>query len=103
MMNSNTPPREAQLIFLREVKRVLANNGCLYVGIENRFGLPFFLGEKDHSGLPYTSILPRKLANFVVKKFGHAGGVYGDKSERIKEQKGYYTYTYSKKKFGENS
>lgn len=95
MMNSNIPPREAQLSFLREVKRVLSKTGCLYVGIENRFGLPFLLGGKDHSGLPYTSLLPRRVANFAVKKFGYAGGIYGDKSKRIKEQKGYYTYTYS--------
>ncbi len=95
MMNSNIPPREAQLSFLREVKRVLSKTGCLYVGIENRFGLPFLLGGKDHSGLAYTSLMPRRLANFAVKKFGYAGGIYGDKSKRVKEQKGYYTYTYS--------
>src|SRR2546425_3335490 len=95
MMNANLPPREVQLSFLREVKRVLSNKGCLYVGIENRFGLPLLLGGRDHSGLPYTSLLPRWLANFVVKKFGHAGGVYGDKSETVKEKRGYHTYTYT--------
>ena len=95
MMNSNLPPREAQLSFLREAKRVLSNNGSLYVGIENRFGLPLLLGGRDHSGLPYTSLLPRWLANFVVKKFGYAGGLYGDKSKMVKEKLGYYTYTYS--------
>ncbi|OLD22802.1 MAG: hypothetical protein AUG16_00770 [Thaumarchaeota archaeon 13_1_20CM_2_39_20] len=95
MMNTNVSPREVQLSFLREVKRVLSNNGCLYVGIENRLGLPFLLGERDHSGLPYTSLLPRWLANFVVKKFGRAGGVYGDKSSVIREKRGYHTYTYT--------
>ncbi|MGI0021274.1 MAG: class I SAM-dependent methyltransferase, partial [Nitrososphaeraceae archaeon] len=95
MMNSNMLPREAQLSFLQEIKRVLSSSGYLYVGIENRFGLPLLLGAKDHSGLPYTSLLPRRLANLVVKKFGYTGGIYGDKSTMKKEEKGYYTYTYS--------
>lgn len=97
MLNKHVPPREGQLSFLREVKRVVSNNGCVYIGIENRFGLQFFLGGKDHSGLSYTSLLPRSLANIVVKLFGSAGGIYGDKSTALKEKGGYYTYTYSYK------
>ena len=95
MMNPSLSPREAQLSFLREAKRVLTSGGCLYIGIENRTGIDFLLGMKDHSGLAYTSFLPRRLANFVVKNFGYSGGIYGDKSKKIKEQRGYYTYTYT--------
>ena len=95
MMNTDLPPRDTQLSFLREVKRVLSKNGCLYIGIENRFGIQFIMGARDHSGLRYTSLLPRKIANFFVRRFSHAGGIYGDKSKKKKEKKGYYTYTYS--------
>jgi len=95
MMNTNLDPRDTQLAFLREVKRVLSKNGCLYIGIENRFGIQFFLGARDHSGLKYTSLLPRSLANYLVKRFGQEGGIYGDKSKKKKEKNGYYTYTYS--------
>jgi len=95
MMNTDQPPRDTQLLFLREVKRILSKNGCLYIGIENRFGYQFFLGQRDHSGLRYTSLLPRSIANYFVKRFGIAGGIYGDKSKKKKEKHGYFTYTYS--------
>jgi SAM-dependent methyltransferase len=95
-MNRSLNPREGQISFLREIKRVLSHSGCLYIGIENRFGLWFLLGAKDHSGLPYTSLIPRKAADILVRKYGNVGGIYGDKSKRRKENKGYYEYTYSK-------
>jgi SAM-dependent methyltransferase len=95
MMNSSLPPRQAQLSFLHELRRVLSDEGCLYIGIENRFGLHFLLGAEDHSGLHYTSILPRRIANFIVRNFGYSGGIYGDRSKKEKEKRGYYTYTYS--------
>jgi len=95
LMNSNQDPRKIQIKFLKEIKRVLTENGCLYVGIENRIGLQFFLGAKDHSGLRYTSLLPRSLANQIVKRFGPLGGIYGDNTKKQKEKRGYRTYTYS--------
>jgi len=95
MMNSNLNPRETQIKFLKEIKRVLSDKGCLYVGIENRIGLQFFLGAKDHSGLRYTSLLPRRLANPLVKKFAPLGGIYGDNIKKQKEKRGYRTYTYT--------
>ena len=45
------------------------------------------------SGLPYTSLMPRKLASFFVRRYGRPGGIYGD-SIKGKEKRGYYTYTY---------
>jgi SAM-dependent methyltransferase len=76
MNNTDRPPREVQLSFLREVKRVLSDKGCLYIGIENRFG---------------------RAANFLVKRYGRSGGMYRDTSKREnkKEWRGYRTYTYS--------
>lgn len=95
-MNTTRSPRQGQLSFLKEIRRVLSHSGCLYIGIENRFGLWFLLGAKDHSGLRYTSIIPRKLADILVRKYANAGGIYGDKGKRRKEEKGYFEYTYSK-------
>lgn len=86
-------PRELQLDFLQEVKRVLKPGGCLYIGIENRFGLSFLLGGKDHSGLPFTSILPRKLADLVVRLSGK-GGEYRQ-GNQVRKWEDYRTYTYS--------
>jgi len=94
MTNTNQDPRKTQIKFLKEIKRVLSDKGCLYVGIENRFGLQFFRGAKDHSGLKYTSLMPRSFANFFVKRFGPSGGIYGDNIKKQKEKRGYYTYTY---------
>jgi SAM-dependent methyltransferase len=96
-MNTDRPPREVQLSFLREVKRVLSDKGCLYIGIENRLGLGYMLGQPDHSGLRYTSLIPRSMANFLVKRYGRSGGMYRDTSKREnkKEWRGYRTYTYS--------
>ena len=88
-------PRVLQLDFLKEVKRVLKPNGCLYIGIENRYGLQFFLGGRDHSGMPFTSLLPRKIADLVVRKFRKTDDKYIN-DKRIKEEwKDYRTYTYS--------
>jgi len=86
-------PREVQLEFLKELKRVLKPSGCLYIGIENRFGLQSLLGSKDHSGLPFTSLLPRKLADLTVKLYGKAGE-YRQWGSSPK-WKDYRTYTYS--------
>lgn len=88
-------PKKLQVGFLREVSRVLKPDGCLYIGIENRFGLPFLLGARDHSGLPFTSILPRKLADLEVKLFRKMGGGYRQNRQVMNEWRSYRTYTYS--------
>jgi len=74
------PPEEAQVRGLTEVRRVLRPTGAVYVGIENRFGYLYFLGSRDHSGLRYTSLMPRWLASAAT---------------RMKKKVPYRTYTYS--------
>jgi ubiquinone/menaquinone biosynthesis C-methylase UbiE len=56
-------PEAVQVAFLREVVRVLEPAGQLYVGIENRFGLPYFAGRREeHTRLRFISLLPRPVA-----------------------------------------
>lgn len=74
-------PRAAQIACLRICRDLLKPGGCLYVGIENRFAFSYLRGL-DHSGLRYTSYLPRKFANFYTK---------------MRVGKKYDTYTYTKK------
>ena len=74
-MNTTRPPREVQLSFLLEVKRVLSDEGCLYIGTENRFG---------------------GAANFLVKRYSRSAAISPDTSSKEKEEKesrGYCTHS----------
>ena len=73
-------PREAQIACLRICKRLLRPGGYLYVGIENRFALAYLRGT-DHSGLRFTSYMPRWLADLYT---------------RARKGRRYDTYTYTK-------
>ncbi|MBN1865305.1 MAG: methyltransferase domain-containing protein [Victivallales bacterium] len=54
--------------FLSALTKVLKPGGQIYLGIENRFGINYLLGAIDeHSGLRFSSLLPRKLANVYSK------------------------------------
>lgn len=89
-------PHTLQVKFLREIRRILKPGGCVYIGIENRFGLHYWLGAKDHSGLPLTSIIPRPLADIAVRNLRKTGGEYSLKSRMQKEDwPNYRTYTYT--------
>lgn len=80
-------PRQCQLAILRELRRMLKPTGQLYIGIENRVGLKYFMGKIDeHSQMKYTSLLPRWLA---------------DRWSRINRGKAYRTYTYSRRGYVE--
>jgi len=55
-------PRDAQVAALKICARLLKPGGYLYVGIENRWAFAYVRG-KDHSGIRYTSYLPRIVAD----------------------------------------
>lgn len=77
---SDADPMSAQTRGLQEVRRVLKPDGAVFIGIENRFGYLYFLGTRDHSGLRYTSLMPRWLASVAT---------------RLRKGEPYRTYTYS--------
>jgi SAM-dependent methyltransferase len=78
-------PRQRQIEFLKEVRRVLKPDGEVYIGIENRFGLPYLFGMPDeHTRLRFVTLLPRLLA---------------DTLSRTKVHKPYRIYTYSRRGF----
>ncbi|QOJ08257.1 class I SAM-dependent methyltransferase [Nitrosomonas sp. H1_AOB3] len=59
-----TNPRNIQIAFLKEIKRVLKEDGQLFVGIENRLNYEYFISRPDHhSNLKYGSLMPRFIAN----------------------------------------
>ncbi len=62
-------PRDAQVAALKICARLLKPGGFLYVGIENRWALAYLRG-KDHSGIRWTSYLPRKVADICCRLRG---------------------------------
>jgi ubiquinone/menaquinone biosynthesis C-methylase UbiE len=83
-------PRTVQINFLKKIDRLLKRDGLLLVGIENRFGLALFLGQHDHSGLPYTSLVPRPVASFMLRHSSKA-----HYRTQLNARRQYRTYTYS--------
>lgn len=74
-------PRQAQLAALNLCKKMLKKGGYLYIGIENRHALSYLSRGVDHSGLRYTSFMPRFLADWYT---------------RARKGRPYNTYTYNK-------
>jgi|APSaa5957512535_1039671.scaffolds.fasta_scaffold00494_26 ubiquinone/menaquinone biosynthesis C-methylase UbiE len=74
-------PKTAQIEALKICKKLLKKNGQLYVGIENRFALAYLKGV-DHSGLRFTSYMPKPLANVYMK---------------LRKKERYDTYIYTKR------
>lgn len=87
LWNTTGDPRDQQRDFLARIGRVLRPGGWLYVGIENRIGESSFRGATDHSGLPYTMLMPRAVADWCVRHW--------QPGYRTESRKGYRTYTYS--------
>ncbi|MFA6292830.1 MAG: class I SAM-dependent methyltransferase, partial [Victivallales bacterium] len=74
-------PSEAQINVLKEIRRVMKSDGVLYLSIENRYALPYFLGVPDeHVNIKYIPLMPRKIADIIA---------------RMKLNSPYRTYTYS--------
>jgi SAM-dependent methyltransferase/aminoglycoside phosphotransferase (APT) family kinase protein len=87
-------PEQVQRDFLAKMHRLLRPGGFLYVGIETRLALGCFLGARDHSGLAFTSLMPRWLANWYCKV--RSVPFYG--SEHAARD--YRTYTYTPAQYG---
>jgi ubiquinone/menaquinone biosynthesis C-methylase UbiE len=85
-------PRSAQLRFLNSLCRLIKDDGVLVVGIENRIGYGLFLGHNDHSGIPYTSLVPRRMASFMLR---HSDAPHHRTTLNPKRE--YRTYTYSER------
>ncbi len=69
-------PHEAQIVCLKICKSLLKKGGYLYVGIENRYAASYMRGT-DHSGLRFTSYMPRWLANkYTLYRKGHRYDTY---------------------------
>jgi len=60
-------PYLTQLETLKGIYYILKNNGYFYLGIENRFAYHHFLGKMSHGDIPFTTIMPRFIANTVNK------------------------------------
>ena len=74
-------PEEMQLGALRELWRVVKPGGTLFLAIENRIGLQYFLGHpEDHVNVRFASIMTRRLASVLT---------------RLVRNTDYRTYTYS--------
>ena len=89
--DESASPKEIQLNVLRNIFRLLKPNGMLLIGIENRIGYNMFFGGTDHSGVGYTSLMPRKMASLYLKlKAPRHHRKIGKKTD-------YRTYTYSRR------
>ena len=60
-------PRDYQKIFLEKCERLLTEEGQIFLAIENRWYPKWWLRD-PHSKLPFTTILPRKVANIYSKR-----------------------------------
>jgi SAM-dependent methyltransferase len=87
LWNLDGSPRDVQKSFLGKIHRILKPGGWLYLGIENRVGEEAFRGDLDHSGLPYTMLMPRAFADWYVRR--------RQREYRTPHRQGYRTYTYS--------
>ena len=80
--NEPKNPREVQKDMLKKCLSLLKPGGYIYIGIENRFALNYLTTGIDHSGVRFTSWMPRFLANIYTK---------------IRLKKPYRSYTYGKR------
>lgn len=87
--DTSDSPDAIQLRFLQKLNRALKPDGILLIGIENRIGYNSFAGARDHSGLPYTNLMPRWLASVVLRHSKRPA----HRSELNSRE--YRTYTYS--------
>jgi SAM-dependent methyltransferase/aminoglycoside phosphotransferase (APT) family kinase protein len=63
----NGDPDQLQRRLLAETMRLLKPNGYLYIGARTRYSLNALRGHRDLSGLAFTSIMPRWLADWICR------------------------------------
>jgi SAM-dependent methyltransferase len=81
LASPESSPAFLQLTALKEIRRVLRPRGLLFIAIENRFFYKHFWGSPDpHTAMPFSSLLPRPLANIYM---------------RLLKKRDYTEYTYS--------
>ena len=97
LQNDSDDPRELQKQFLSRLLDLLVPGGWLYVGVENRLAYSNFLGAMDHSGLPFTALMPRVMADGATRLARRIG--YGRDYRTQMGQSGYRTYTYTRRGF----
>jgi SAM-dependent methyltransferase len=62
--HGSADPLATQRAVLAEVARVLRPGGVLLLGIENRYAAHYFAGfREEHVGLPFVSLVPRRIAS----------------------------------------
>lgn len=88
-LSAQGDPGHIQKDILRRVYDLLAPGGWLYLGIENRFSFEAFLGQQDDSGMPFASLMPRRLADAYIRR---ASPRHNRTHEAMTS---YRTYTYS--------
>ena len=67
--NYEDEPIKQQQKILKKIYDLLTPNGYLYIGIENKYGLKYLLGEiDDHTGLTDFTYLPIEMAKRVFKE-----------------------------------
>lgn len=60
-------PTEVHRKCLKEFYRVLRPGGHMLIHTKNRFGWPYWLGGRDHSGMRFAPILPRQLSDLILR------------------------------------
>ena len=88
----NGDSRAVQVRFLSSLHQLLKDDGVLVVGIENRIGYNAFLGGNDHSGIPYTSLVPRRIAGLMLRL-----STVPHHRTTLNPAREYRTYTYSER------
>jgi SAM-dependent methyltransferase len=68
-------PRMLQQRALTNAFNMLRPGGYFYLGIENRICPEYLIGYPDpHCGLPYVTVLPRRLAHWYARRKGSEEG-----------------------------
>ena len=87
--------KKLQIKFLKDLHKILKPNGVLYIGIENRFDPAYVFGKIDHSGYKFINLLPRFLANLIIKVYKKPAHHFISKEKQKIVFKKYSTYTYT--------